>query len=323
MKPRFIAWALLMVMGMATGYAQAAIETQGVPTFKDNKKEIDYWNVKFFKGAKRIIVPTATVRLVVSGEVGAVVQRGSSSAKAKSKYVVSGIDKEFAQAMAKKVQEDVIAQFRAAGWEVLSYDDIKAEKDVVEEDRLKIDGAWQMPVAKNAGNLYVVANPTDEQNFKMDKIHWNLRKLAKERDAVIYAPSYTFIAPQFWAETSRGYKSSSAQVKSAPGVTLMPGGIYAIFLNHKGAGGAFKNNEQYVHLADDAGVISDATDQSPEFANALSKTLAALGGGGSIDSKVGFYGYALNREKFEAGVMATITNFNTQVAAETREYRKD
>lgn len=323
MNIKQVAVALLIAVGAAAGTAHAAIETKGVPTFKDNKKEIDYWNVKFFKGAKRIIVPTATVKLVVSGEVGAFVQRGGNSAKAKSKYVVSGIDKEFAQAMAKKVQDDVITQFRAAGWEVLSYDDIKAEKDVVEEDRLKVDAAWQMPVDKNAGNLFVVANPTDEQNFKMDKIHWNLRKIAKERDAVIYAPTYTFIAPQFWAETSRGYKSSSVQVNSAPGVTLMPAGIYAIFLNHKGAGGAFKNNEQYVHLADDAGVISEATDKSPEFANALSKTLAALGGGGYIDSKVGFYGYTLNREKFEAGVLGTITNFNTAVAAETAEYRKN
>lgn len=323
MSIKRIAAALLIVMGATAGMAHAAIETKGVPTFKDSKKEIEYWNIKLFKGAKRIIVPTATVKLVVSGEVGAVAQRGGNSAKAKSKYVVSGIDKEFAQGLAKKVQEDLIAQFRAAGWEVLSYDDIKGEKDVVEEDRLKIDDAWQMPVDKNAGNLFIVANPTDAQNFRMDKLHWNLRKLAKERDAVIYAPSYTFIAPQFWAEVSRGYKSSSATVNSAPGVTLMPAGFYHIFLNHKGGGGAFKNTDQYVHLADDAGVISDATDKSPEFANALSKTLAALGGGGYIDSKVGFYGYALNREKFEAGVMGTVTNFNSAVAAETSEYRKE
>lgn len=312
--------ALLIVIGATVGMAHAAIETKGVPTFKDNKKEIEYWNIKLFKGAKRIIVPTATVRLVVSGEVGAVAQRGGNSAKVKSKYVVSGIDKEFAQGLAKKVQEDAIAKFRAAGWEVLSYEDIKAEQDVVEEERLKIDAAWQMPVDKNAGNLFIIANPTDAQNFRMDKVHW---KIAKDREAVIYAPSYTFIAPQFWAETSRGYKSSSAQVNSAPGVTLMPGGIYNIFINHKGGGGAFKNTEQYVHLADDAGVIGDASDKSPEFANALSKTLSALGGGGWIDSKVGFYGYTLNREKFEAGVLGTITNFNGEVAAKTAEYRKE
>lgn len=324
MNIKHFAAAILLAFGATAGLAGAAEETKGVPTFQDNKKEIEFFNVKFFKGAKRVIVPTATLKLIVSGSVSATAQSGGNSAKAKSKYVVSGIDKEYAQGLAKKIQDDAIARFRAAGWEVLAYEDIQADEDVAKQDRMKVDASWQMPVDKNGGNLYVIANPTDAQNFdKLDRLGWNLRKVAKEREAVIYMPSYTFNAPQFWAETRRGYKSATASVNSAPGVTLPARGIFAFFINHKAAGGSIANNEMYVHLADDAGVISEAGDQSPEFANALSKTLATMGGGGWINSKVGFYGYALNREKFEAGVLATVANFNTVAANKTAEYRKD
>ncbi len=321
MSIKYFAGALLLAFGFAISMSYASVETKGIPTFQDNKKEIEYFKVKYFKGAKRIVVPTVNLKLLVSGTASAAAQSGGNSARVKSKFVVSGIDKEFAQGLAKKIQDDTIARLRDVGWEVLSYEDIKADEPVVKEERLKIDPAWQMPVEKIGGSLYVVANPSDEQNFDSSRLGWNLRKVAKEREAVVYTPTFNFSAPQFWGEVSRGYKSKTASINSAPGVTLPARGAYVAFLNHKAAGGSIANNEMYVHVADDAGVLSEATDASPTFANALSKALATMGGGW-INSKVGFYGYTLNREKFEAGVLGTVTNFNTVVAKETAKYLK-
>lgn len=319
MSIKQIAAALLITVGAATAHAD--LETQGIPTFT-GKKEVEIGYVKTFKGSKRIIVPTAFLNVTVSGEAGGFVQRGGSSAKAKSKFVVNGIDKAFAQALAQKAYDETIASFREAGWEVLTYDDIKSHEDVAGYDRMKKDAAWDMPTKKEGGNLFVVATPRDEMALDdFNRMNWKLRKVAKEREAMVYIPSYTFIAPQLWVETSRGYKSSSVGVNSAPGITLMPAGIMAYTINQKAAGGLINNREQYVHLADDAGVISEATDTSPEFANALSKTLSALGGGGWISKNSAFFGYTLNREKYEAAVLATVSNFSDVVAKKSAEYK--
>lgn len=322
MNIKHFAAALLLAVGASAGISHADLETQGIPTFT-GKKEVELGYAKTFKGTKRVIVATTFLNISVAGEASGFVQRGGGSAKAKSKFVVNGVDKAFAQALAQKAYDETVASFREAGWEVLTYDDIKSHEDVAGHDRLKKDAAWDMPTKKEGGNLFIVATPRDEMALDdFNRMNWKLRKVAKEREAMVYIPSYTFIAPQLWVETSRGYKSSSVAVNSAPGITLMPGGIMAYTINHKAAGGLFNNLEQYVHLADDAGVISEATDTSPDFANALSKSLSALTGGGSIAKNSTFFGYTLNREKYEAAVLGTISNFNDAVAKKSVEYKK-
>lgn len=301
--------------------AHAAIETQGVPTFT-GKKEVNFWNVKFFKGAKRVIIPTATVKMTIGGAAAGQVSRGGNVAKAKVKYVVTGLDKAFLQSLAKKAYDNAVESFRAAGWEVLTFDDIKSEADVVKLDKLAVDEKWGLPVDKVAGHNYAIAFPTDEMNMKggFTGLHWALRGVAKDKEAVVYIPSYQFEVPQFWVETSRGYATSSVEVKKAPGVTIMPSSFMNIFLNHKAAGGTITNAEQYVHLADNTGVFEKYDDKSPNVANALSVALSHLTGSGTIDKGVWVYNFAVDTKILEPGVIGTITNFNKAAAEGTVKF---
>jgi hypothetical protein len=322
MNGRSIFKSAVISLVLFSSVANAAIETKGIPTFTDSKKEITHFNTKFFKGAKRIIIPTATVKVSVAGAVGGTVSRGGNVAKAKAKFVVTGADKTYLQAISKKAYEDAVAKFRAAGWEVLTFDDVKSEPDVTNLAKFDNDEKWAMPLDREGGLTYAIAFPSDEMNMKggFTGLHAALRGLAKEKEAVVFIPSYTLITPQFWVETSRGYKSSSIGVNNAPGVTVMPSGFYCLFINHKGAGGAISNSDQYVHLADNAGVLEKVDDKSPTFANGLGEALSHLTGAGKINKGLWIYSFALNTEVFESAVLTTIGNFNAVAAKGTAEY---
>ena len=84
---------------------------------------------------KVVVVPTAYVKLLVDGSVfiakqgsglGALGGASTNSVKAKGSYKVAGIDKAFAQGLAKQAYDDFVTQLRGAGYTVLTYDDIKS-----------------------------------------------------------------------------------------------------------------------------------------------------------------------------------------------------
>jgi hypothetical protein len=109
------------------------------------------------------LIPTLRLRVSVAGSVWA--QKGG--AKAHGKYYVDGLDHDMLQGVAKTLQDDLVTKMRAAGYTVLTYDDVKSEPDVSGQSVDKIDTRYGLPSSGGLGMpvTFVDATPSDAQTF--------------------------------------------------------------------------------------------------------------------------------------------------------------
>jgi hypothetical protein len=274
--------------------------------FKANPgASLDVSGANTLKVSKKVLVPTLYLRVAVEGSVFVAKSKGSSTASAKGRYAIQGLDREALVALATKLQAEYIAQLKAAGWEVLTYADISGDKGVTEMERQKGEGALNFPMQKDAsGVTFAIVSPSEAQNFKpaFQGPTWPFRFVGKELNATVLIPQIDLVSPQVWAETRKGYKSASAEIKTAPGMNMN----YAMVMGHtpKGGGLLIKLKHAVVNTTAEAGTFTDAKDKSPTGANALSKGLSILGGGGSINRASVAYVFTIDPPKFEAGILA-------------------
>jgi len=180
-----------------------------------------------------VVVPTVYVKLLVQGSAfvsqqgGYQIGKSSNSVKASAKYKVVGIDKKLAQDIARRAYDDCVAKLRAAGYTVLTYNDIRERDFVKTAEREKADASWGLPVesSRNGDETYVVAAPSDEQMFVSGAnggvfnqfIHWGKPKFT---DATIIIPQYTITAPQVWGTKEASYSTISAAIGTEPSMQL-------------------------------------------------------------------------------------------------------
>lgn len=280
---------------------------------------------------KVVVVPTAYVKLLVDGSVFAAKQGSAlaamgggstNSVKAKASYTVAGLDKAYAQGLANQAYEDFVAQLRAAGYTVLTYADIKDRDFVAAAARDTGDARWGMPTEKQPGarDTYVVAAPSDEMAFKIGftGVFAEFIKYGKPKftDAALVIPVYTVNAPQAWTETERGFNRIEAGATVAPGLNLQ----YASALwmgkpKVRMGGGNFPGvvtKAPVINVSEQAGTLSKL-DTTPTAANALSKGLSLLGGGGSISSSSAEYTFTIDPVAYGAAVLHGVKSFNAEV----------
>lgn len=272
---------------------------------------------KSFRETKTILVPTVILRVATEGSVFVAKGAGSSTASAKGSYAVHGLDKAALMALAAELQENFVKKLRADGWTVLTYEDVKADPEIVKLERRAADGALGLPAEKDNGSRasYALVSPTEAQSFKpaMQGVHWPFRFIAKARNATVVIPQIDIIAPQVWGETRKGYKSASAEVKHLPGMNLNFAMI--LVLTPKGGGGVVcKLKHAIVNTGENVGTFVDAKDTSPGAANGISKGLSILGGGGSINRASAAYQFAIEPKAFNSAVLRGGDAFLGQVA---------
>lgn len=302
---RFVSLALIITT-LVSAAATASAEYALLDGFKANpQKSLDVSGAKGLKVSKKILVPTVFLRVGVEGSVFAAKSAGSSTASAKGSFTVQGLDSDALMALAKQLHDSYVAELRAAGWEVLTYEDIKADAGIAAMERQTGEGPLAFPLIKDPSRtVYALVAPSREQLFKpaMQGSTWPFRFIAKALDATVLIPQIDIVAPQVWTETRKGYKSASAEVKTAPGMNVN----YAMVLGltPKGGGVLIKLKESIVNATADAGAFTSAKDKTPSTANALSKGLSLLGGGGTINRAPAAYTFTIDRAKFQAGVLA-------------------
>jgi hypothetical protein len=282
--------------------------------------------------SKTIVVPTAYVSLLTEGRVSAVkqsgmFQSGNATARASANYKVNGIDKAFAQGLAQKAYDDFVAKLRAAGYTVLTYADIKDRDYIKTAQREKGDSTLGLPAKSEQGNTYVIAAPSDEQHFKT-AIAWGMFaefvQAAKPviTDATIIIPQYTIVAPQVWGESSRGYSSVSAEVKTGSGMNLL--NASANWMGKpksrvmRGAPGV-QTKQQVINITEKAGTLQQTADTTPQAANALSGVLSMLSGSGNIQRTSSELAFTIDRDAYTSGAMNGIGRFNAEVAKAAAE----
>ncbi len=281
---------------------------------------------------KVVVVPTAYVKLLVDGSVFAAKQGSGLSAlgggstnsvKAKASYKVAGIDKALAQGLARQVYDDFVARLRAAGYTVLTYEDIKTRDVVAAAARNTGDADWGMPTEKAVGSRdsYVIAAPSDEMAFKIGftGVFAEFIKYGKPKftDAAMVIPVYTINAPLASASTGGGYNRIEASTNVVPGLSLQYAsalwmGAPKVRMGGGNAAGVVSKGP-VVNISDNAGSLSKQ-DTTPSAANAISKTLSMLGGGGSISASASDYTFTIDKAAYSAAALHGMTSFNAEVA---------
>lgn len=270
---------------------------------------------------KTLLIPTAYVTLVTDGRVAVakqsgMLQQGNASAQAAANFKVNGIDKVYAQHLAKAAQDNLVEQLRAAGYTVLTYGDVR------DRELFRNAARESGPTSASEGglNTFTVA-PTDEQLFKNSLVGGQFSEFisgGKTRiaDATLLIPQYVFHAPQAWAEGSRGYSSVSATTNVVHGMNMAHARVtwmgQPVSRMMRGIPGV-ATTKAVINVGEKVGDLSVGTDASPTAANALSGALSMFGAG-NIQRTVTNYELTINREEFAAAVMNGVHNFNAEVA---------
>ena len=276
---------------------------------------------------KTLLVPTAYVHLLVEQRTVAARQsglfsRGNATARSSAHIKVQGLDKAFAQELARLAQDDLMAQLRQAGFTVLGWDDPKVQALLSFAAREPVDSAAGLPTSSEGGQTHWIAAPSDAQRFKpalAGGVFAEFLQGGKSRitDATLILPQYIINAPQSWAETQAGYRSVSAEVNVAPGMNLARASAQWLGAPKsrvmRGAPGV-STTEQLVNATESAGVLVQTADTTPQAANALGGILSALSGAGNIQRSSADYSFTVDRAAYQAGVMNAIRAFNAEVA---------
>lgn len=196
--------------------------------FELNPDRFQESGVKTLGKSTTYYIPSVTLLLSVHGEVWA----QKKGAQAVGKFFVDGVSKEYAQALAKTLHDDLVTKMRAAGYTVKTFDDMKDDPEVAKRDRLKPNERWGLPIRKDmsGSTKFVVAAPTDAQAFEVGltgPVH-SYMGFAKEKDLVMIVPEYWFTAPQMGAEVSEGYKRATAGIVIEPAMKLYYASIYFV-----------------------------------------------------------------------------------------------
>ena len=154
----------------------------------------------------------------------------------RGKYYVDGLSKPLLQDLARKIQDDLVSRLRAAGYTVLTYDDVKGEPDIAGHSLNRPDEKYGLPTTGGLGMpvTFVIATPTDAQSFDspIQGPAWWLRGIAKAKDLIAIVPEIKFTVPQMFGETESGYKRDSAGIATDPTMILEGAAVYAV--NAKG-----------------------------------------------------------------------------------------
>jgi hypothetical protein len=210
----------MRTFALCVSLAIAASAAAQSPAMKPFDLNMDRVKVSTFGGnfaqTKSYLIPTYTIQVSSLGSVWA--QAGRT--KAHAKYYVYGLDKALLQGLSKTLQDDLVTKMRAAGYSVLTYEDVKNEPDVTSHALLKVDSRYGLPTGGGLGApvTFVIANPTDAQAFEnpIQGPAWWLRGISKAKDVTIIVPELTFTTPQMFGQASSNTYVDSAGISTDP-----------------------------------------------------------------------------------------------------------
>ena len=252
--------------------ASAVAQSHPVKPFEIN---MDRVKVSSFGGnfgtTSAYLIPTLRVRVSVLGSVWS----KSGGARAHGKYFVAGIDRDKMQGLARTLQDDLVAKMRAAGYTVLTYDDVKADGDVAAMALDKADSRYGLPTSGGLGApvTFVDATPTDAQSFAkpVQGPAWPFRGISKAKNLTVIVPELTFTTPQMFGETETSAYVDKAGIATDP--TLIFEGATVSGGTPKGGGPAIQVQRHGKRTAADiAGKIAKFGEDTTHVAHVMEWT---------------------------------------------------
>lgn len=292
----------------------AAFAVAGRAAMTPFEVNMDRVKVSHFGGslgsATTFIIPTVSLMITSHGDVWAQSRNGEANAQARAKFYVSGLKKEVVQGLARQVQDDLVAKLRAAGYTVLTYDDVKSNAEIAGHGRDAPDSKWGLPTNTKDSLTYVIATPTDAQAFDrpINGPVWWMRNVAKEKGAVILVPEITFTVPQVYGEKEVGYKRAAANIVLKPAMMLQGAMIWGI--DAKGGSSNIQVQQHGKRLAAEvAGTAKMLSEDKTEFSRAWQRSSAD-------------YLFTLDQAAFSDGVLRVGYALNSMTVDQIKKAHK-
>ncbi|MDB6093862.1 MAG: hypothetical protein JWM32_1424 [Verrucomicrobia bacterium] len=255
------------------------------------------------------LVPGVNLMVSAYSDVWSQAKSGDANAQAHAKVYVKGLDKALVQDLAKKIQDDFVGKLRAAGYTVLTYDDVKDLPDVIKQGRESPDAKWGLPTNKKDSNTFIVATPTDAQAFDrpIQGPTWPLRHIAKEKKLMVLVPDLSFVTPQVYGENTSGYKRAEIAIKTEPTLRL----VGAMYWGGTDRGNANIQVQEHGKrlAAENAGVLKKLSEDKTSF--------TASWGRSSVD-----YLFTLDQAAFSDGILRVSYALNTMVVDKIKHAHK-
>jgi hypothetical protein len=219
--------ALAVLVPAATSPAQDFSNSQ----FEINRDRVKFGTIKTCAKSTAFLVPTTYLYVTVRTKLSA--GGGLGLAKSKARVFIEGLSKQELQALAAKVTDEIVGQLRAAGYTVLTWDDVKS--DVADKERWPDNPRYGVPTHDARafpGTDFVVAAPSDEQtlSYGLTGPAANFGKAAQRTGATLLLPEIYFTLPQLGASASKkdilGYRNSTANISFDPAMHLAGATIY-------------------------------------------------------------------------------------------------
>jgi hypothetical protein len=255
-----------------------------------------------------------TVNLMVSAYSNIWSQKKNSlsgaNAQAHAKVYVKGLDKGLVQGLSKNIYDDLVAKMRAAGYTVLTYDDLKTHPEVTGHGRDAPESKWGLPTTSEDPNTFIIAAPSDEQAFARGitgPAAW-IKSLAKEKNLIAIVPDYFFVVPIAYGQGEVGYKRAEASVAVNPGMQLYKAMIYG--MTPKSGTPAIQVQTHGKRLASEsAGVVTKLSDDKTSFTSSWNRSSAD-------------YLFTLDQQAFSDGILRVSYALNTMIVSEIKKGHK-
>ena len=206
--------------------------------FEINRERVRLGTIGSCAKSTSYLVPTTYLYIAARSKVGAGGTLGKAGVRAAA--FTDGLTKSGIQQLAGQMQSEIVGQLRAAGYTVLTFDDVRA--DVADKARMPVNPRFGMPT-KDMRNFpgvdFFVATPSDEQavDFGMMGPQANYTKAAQRTGATLLLPQVWLTLPQLSATASQSegftWRSSKAGVSGSPAMHLA--GAWVNGLTAKGA----------------------------------------------------------------------------------------
>jgi hypothetical protein len=219
---------MLAALGSATVAQGQAFSGAG---FEINRDRVRLGTIGSCARGTTYLIPTLYLHVTARNTLHA--GGGMGNAGAKARVFVQGPDKAELQALAARIHADIVGQMRAAGFTVLTFDDVKA--DLADKARMASNPRYGMPTHGQRafpGIDFVVVTPNDEQalDYGMMGPQANYVKASQHSGATLLLPEIFLTMPQLGASASTNqaltWRSSEAKISFDPAMHLGGANVY-------------------------------------------------------------------------------------------------
>ncbi len=222
---------LLAIATMLAVVVPVPLSAQDIPAFEVNMQRVRFAGPKNCAPTRTYIVPT--VQLYVQARNTSWARNGGAEAKAR--MFVVGLDKKLLQALAKRIQDDLVAKLRATGNTVLTYDDIKDDPDVIATRRRDDNPKYGLPTQSFRafpGSDFVVTGPSDDQTFGTDFLGGppigKFSNVIKAKNATLVMPEIFLSTPILAPVKGGGFTYREAGINMSPALKLATANVWRV-----------------------------------------------------------------------------------------------